>query len=474
MIRDLKPYSAYMESGLTWLREIPVGWEVRRNGRLFAQRNETGHENLPILEVSLRTGVKVRNFADSDRKQIMADPRKYKRAAKGDLAYNMMRMWQGALGESPVDGLVSPAYVVARPLLGVETRYYTHLFRTDAYLNEVDKISRGIVRDRNRLYWEDFKRIPSLFPPPEEQFAIIRFLDDADRRIRRAVLAKKGLIALLNEQKQVIIHQAVVRGLNPNAQMKPSGIEWLGEIPAHWGVDRLKHHVTSVTSGSRGWSDFAGPTGPLFIRIGNLSRGALALDLDDTVRLQLPKAALSEGERTRVLPGDLLLSITAYIGSVAVVPEGLGEAFVSQHVACCRPRHDQVNVKWLGYVLLSPVGQKHGQLCMYGGTKQGLSLDDVKNHIILLPPRLEQDEIVAQIEGSIESIEAARTAQLEEIRLLQELRSRLIADVVTGKLDVREAAAQLPAMTDADEAADVPEEDLDDVSESPDAEEVEA
>jgi len=474
MIRDLKPYPVYVESGLPWLGSIPEGWKVHRNGRLFAQRIETGRAELPILEVSLRTGVRVRSFGEGERKQTMADPQKYKRAAKGDLAYNMMRMWQGALGVSPVDGLVSPAYIVAHPFDDVEARFYAYLFRTDSYLSEVDKYSRGIVKDRNRLYWEDFKRIPSPCPPKEEQAAIVRFLDHADRRIRRAIQAKRKLIALLNEQKQVITHQLVTRGLNPNVRLKPSGVEWLGDIPAHWGVDRLKHQVTSVTSGSRGWSNFTGPIGPLFIRIGNLSRGALDLDLDDTVRLQLPNAALSEGERTRVLPGDLLLSITAYIGSVAVVPEGLGEAFVSQHVACCRPRHDQVNVKWLGYVLLSPVGQKHGQLCMYGGTKQGLSLDDVKNHIILLPPRAEQDEIVTRIECSIESIEAARLAQLEEIRLLQELRGRLIADAVTGKQDVREAAAQLPAMADAEEAVDELEEDLDDVSEVPDAEEMEA
>ena len=115
MIADLEPYAEYKESRVPWLGRVPSTWRVVRNGSLFGQRNQTGYEELPILEVSLKTGVRVRDFENSTRKQIMSDLGKYKRAAKGDVAYNMMRMWQGAVGVSPVDGLVSPAYVVARP-----------------------------------------------------------------------------------------------------------------------------------------------------------------------------------------------------------------------------------------------------------------------------------------------------------------------------------------------------------------------
>ena len=111
----------------------------------------------------LRTGVRVRDMENGARKQQMADRSKYKRAAKGDVAYNMMRMWQGAVGVAPVDGLISPAYVVARPFPEVEPRYYTYLFRTSAYMREVNKFSRGIVSDRNRLYWDEFKQMPSAF-----------------------------------------------------------------------------------------------------------------------------------------------------------------------------------------------------------------------------------------------------------------------------------------------------------------------
>ncbi len=169
MMLDLKPYPAYKPSGVPWLGEAPATWKITRNSRLFTQRNETGFGNLPILEVSLKTGVRVRDLDANGRKQMMTDRGKYKRARRGDLAYNMMRMWQGAVGLAPVDGLVSPAYVVARPFSAVEPRYFEYLFRTDTYMGEVDKFSHGIVKDRNRLYWDDFKQMPSPVPPPRSK-----------------------------------------------------------------------------------------------------------------------------------------------------------------------------------------------------------------------------------------------------------------------------------------------------------------
>lgn len=172
VIAGLKPYAEYSDSGLPWLGQVPAHWRTVRNGSLFGQRSQTGFAELPILEVSLKTGVQVRAFGSAKRKQVMSDLAKYKRAVKGDLAYNTMRMWQGALGVCPVDGLVSPAYVVARPYAGVEPQYFAALFRTGDYMAEIDAASRGIVKDRNRLYWDQFKQMQSPCPPPDEQAAI--------------------------------------------------------------------------------------------------------------------------------------------------------------------------------------------------------------------------------------------------------------------------------------------------------------
>jgi type I restriction enzyme S subunit len=212
--RGLHPNVRLKPSGMEWLGNVPEHWEVRRNGRLFSQRNETGCAGLPILEVSLRTGVRVRDFANSDRKQVMTDREKYKRAAVGDIAYNMMRMWQGAVGIAPADGLISPAYVVARPLPVTESRYFVRLFKTATYMAEVDKFSRGIVKDRNRLYWEDFKRMLSCYPPPREQVEIADALDERCGQIDASTQRIRQEIDLLREYRIRLIADVVTGKLD--------------------------------------------------------------------------------------------------------------------------------------------------------------------------------------------------------------------------------------------------------------------
>ena len=210
----LNPNVRLKPSGVEWLGDVPAHWEMVRNGQLFVQRNEKGFPELPILEISLRTGINIRDFENSDRKQVMAVRGDYKRAVRGDIAYNMMRMWQGAIGVVPVDGLVSPAYVVAKPLRGNEPRYFSALFRTSGYMAEVDKYSRGIVKDRNRLYWEDFKQMPTPCPPPHEQLLIadavdrcMATLNDGANRIRRQ-------IKLLEEYRTRLIADVVTGKLD--------------------------------------------------------------------------------------------------------------------------------------------------------------------------------------------------------------------------------------------------------------------
>ena len=213
-VRTGKPYPAYKPSGVKWLGDMPAHWQTVRNGRLFGQRTELGYADLPILEVSLVTGVRVRDFENSNRKQFMSDRSLYKRAVKGDIAYNMMRMWQGAVGVAPLDGLVSPAYIVAKPLAGTEPRYFDHLFRTRAYMSEVDKFSRGIVKDRNRLYWEDFKQMPTPRPPSNEQVRIADAIDRIAELTSVGIRNLRSQINLANEYRARLIADVVTGKLD--------------------------------------------------------------------------------------------------------------------------------------------------------------------------------------------------------------------------------------------------------------------
>ena len=213
-VRTGQPYPAYKNPGVEWLGEVPEHWTVRRNKWLFTERNETGFGFLPVLSVSLHQGVRVRDMEAGGRKQQMTERDRYQRAKKGDIAYNMMRMWQGAVGVVPADGLVSPAYVVMSPVDDVRSPYYGYLFRTDAYKQVVKRSSRGIVSDRDRLYWEAFKRIASIVPPMGEQAGIARFLEQADRRmsVRRATAQRQ--IELLREYRTRLIADVVTGKLD--------------------------------------------------------------------------------------------------------------------------------------------------------------------------------------------------------------------------------------------------------------------
>ena len=439
MIAYLKPYPAMKDSGVPWLGEVPEHWEFRRTKTLLRERSEKGFPDEPLLAATQTKGVVRKEQYENRTVLALKDLHLLKLVRVSDLVISL-RSFQGGIEYAREQGIISPAYTILYPVEQDNHAYLTHVFKSKPYIENLSLSVTGIRQGQN-IDYEKLSRSLLPYPSRTEQSAIARYLDHADRRIRRYIRAKQKLITLLEEQKQAIIHRAVTRGLDPNVRLKPSGVEWLGDIPEHWERCRLRNVVSEVTTGSRGWSSYASDTGPLFIRVANLNRGSLQLRFDDVVRLNLPNTA--EVARTRIKAGDLLVSVTAYIGSVGVAPEEFEEAYVSQHVARCQPDPGPSS-QWLGYVLLSRVGQTHGQMSLYGGTKDGLSLDDVKNYQILLPPRCEQSHLVRWIERESSSLVRLGDNAKRQINLLREYRTRLIADVVTGKLDVREAAARLP------------------------------
>ena len=463
MIEELKPYLRMKDSGVSWLEEVPEHWIVtglRRKLQTYHGVKIGPFGSQLKLDQMSASGYKVfgqGNVISNDfhRGTKFVDERKFEELSTcaifpGDLVVTMM----GTSGRCALVPEDAPSGIMDSHLLRIRTdstfaaNFAARLINEAPYVKEQILVAGkgSIMHGLNSSIVKDLKLA---FPPLPEQTAIARFLDHMDLRIQKYIRAKEKLIALLDEYKQALIHQAVTGQIDvqtgePYPQYKASGVEWLGELPAHWQTCRLRNVVSTVTTGSRGWASFASDEGPLFIRIANLSRGSLRLRFNDVVRLNLPKTA--EAARTRIDQGDLLVSVTAYIGSIAVAPPELNDAYVSQHVARCKPVKGS-NSWWLGYVLLSRVGQAHGQLSLYGGTKDGLSLDDVKNYPILLPPKCEQDCIVHWIEKQETTICNAICLTQSQMERIKEYRARAIADIVTGKLDVRDAAVALDEAT---------------------------
>lgn len=272
------------------------------------------------------------------------------------------------------------------------------------------------------------------FPPEAEQTAIAAFLDHETAKIDALIAEQEKLIALLAEKRQATISHAVTRGLDPDAPMKDSGVAWLGEVPAHWCLLRIKAVSQFTTSGPRGWSDRITEDGNLFIQSGDLN-DSLGIDFESAKRVTVGDDA--EAVRTHLKNNDVVVCITgAKTGNVAVC-KGLREAaYVNQHLCLVRPT-DVLQADFLATALKSTIGQTQFELSQYG-LKQGLSLENVRELLVPVPPRQEQVAIMEFLESETSKFTSLASAASEGVGLLKERRSALIAAAVTGQIDVRD------------------------------------
>lgn len=242
MIEDLKPYAEYKESGLSWLGQVPGHWVVSPLARLARLKSVINQSDRQLLSVYLQRGVvRFSDVAEKRTNTTSEDLSKYQAVDPGDFVLNNQQAWRGSVGVSDFSGIVSPAYLVLTLSDQYLPRYANPLFRDQSVVDQYLICSKGVGTIQRNLYWPHLKRVGVVVPPPEEQAAIVRFLDWANGRLERAIRAKRKVIALLNEQKQAIIHRAVTRGLDPSVSLKPSGIPWLGPIPGHWEIRRAKY-----------------------------------------------------------------------------------------------------------------------------------------------------------------------------------------------------------------------------------------
>ena len=470
MIDDLKPYPEYKESGLPWLGHIPARWSLIRAKNLFREvdeRSKTGNEEL--LSVSHITGVTPRS-----QKTITMFLAKsnigHKLCRPDDLVINTLWAWMAALGVTHRPGIVSPAYGVYRPLPSstMLPRFADALLRSPLYAAEYLRQSTGVNSSRLRLYPEQFLRIPLISPPSDEQAAIVRFLDHANGKIERAIRTKRKLIALLNEQKQAIIHRAVTRGLDPTVRLRPSGIPWLGDVPEHWEIQPLKG-VCSVQSGITLGKDYTGHALDEFpyLRVANVQAGHANLAVVKTIRV-----TKADADRCTLQKSDVLMTEGGdpdKLGRGCVWDSQIKPCLHQNHVFAVRAKQSRLDPHFLSAV----TGTIYARAYFESTAKQTTNLASTnKTKIgmfkVLLPPLDEQELILANCELATLPVIGAIARTEREIALLREYRTTLTAAVVTGKLDVRAAAKRLPAAdegwlgSDSDEAEPFGEESTED------------
>jgi type I restriction enzyme, S subunit len=440
----LPNYPKYKSSGVEWLGEVPSHWEVLSIKRLTpVQRgasprpiddpkyfdDEGEYAWVRIADVSASNGV----LTETTQRLSELGSNLSVKLKPGELFVSIA----GTVGKpciSAIKACIHDGFVYF-PNLKVPPHFLFRIFEAGLCYSGLGKWGTQL-----NLNTDTIGSIKIALPPADEITPVLNFIDHETSKIDALIAQQENLLNLLAEKRQATISHVVTRGLNRDVPMKDSGVAWLGDVPEHWEVYPLKRKLAFLTSGSRGWAEHYADDGALFIRIGNLTRDSVRLDLADIQRVAVP--AGSEGERTRVKPGDVLFSITAYLGSVAVVPDDIEEAFVSQHVALARLLDGTVLPSWVGYVALSSVGKTYLETQGYGGTKVQLSLEDVANMLLTVPPPEEQSAIVSFINEEIARIDSLRTEAVRAIELLKERRAALIAAAVTGKIDVRNAAMQ--------------------------------
>ena len=443
MIDGLTPYPSYKDSRLPWLGEVPAHWNLPPNRALMRKRKVLvgdRHPNYQLLSLT-KQGVIVRD-TESGKGKFSADMGTCQEVRTGDLIFCLFDVPETprTVGLSRHDGMITGAYTVFECSDKLLSRFLDLFYRAMDDRKLLSPLYSGL---RNTIPPPRFLGTKTPVPPPDEQAAIVRFLDHVDRRIRRYIRAKRQLITLLGEQKQAIIHRAVTRGLDPGVRLKPTGMEWLGDVPEHWEIKRAKYFYDEV--------DERSSTGSEELMSVSHKTGVTPRKKNVTMFL----AESNVGHKV-CRPGDLAINTTwAYMAALGVARQ-LG--IVSPSYGVYRPHApERLNPDYID-CLLRTEGYKAEYLCRSTGiTSSRLRLypEAFLRIPIMCPPLSEQAAIVKHLKDATAGVQTIIDRTQHEIDLLHEYRTRLIADVVTGKLDVREVAARLPEDVEEAEAEDL-------------------
>lgn len=433
-------YPKYKQSNLQWTRELPEHWESWKLAHAFSvigSGTTPKTDNRAYYDDGEIPWINTGDLNDGElvacdkriTQQAIADHTSLRLYPTGSLLIAMYGATIGKLGVLRFPATVNQACCVFGGTSPILARFMFYWFI--GLRQQILSLATG--GGQPNVSQDILRTLRVSCPSSEEQTEIIRFLDRETSKIDSLVAEQRRLIELLKEKRQAVISHAVTKGLNPHAPMKPSGIEWLADVPEHWQLRRVKTVSSFVTSGPRGWSERIGETGSLFVQSGDLN-DHMEVEFMTAKRVQVENDA--ESTRTRMREGDVVVCVTgAKTGNVAVcniIPE---PAYVNQHLCLIRPTPDVLS-SFLGVLLKSRLGQIYFEISQYG-LKQGLSLEDVEEAPVILPPVNEQQEIIALLDTETAKLDALTSEAERAIELLQERRTALISAAVTGKIDVR-------------------------------------
>jgi len=425
-----------------WLGNYPAHWQVLRIKNIFSEiedRSTSGNEEL--LSVSHYTGITLKRDSLENEDDFISNAETlegYKRVAKGDLVINIMLAWNGSLGISPFDGITSPAYCVYRTKENNNSEYFGYLFATNLLKTEFRKKSTGIIDSRLRLYSDKFFSIFSVVPPVEEQNQIVEYIKTQSQKINHFIAKKQQFIALLKEQRQSIINEAVTKGINKKVKLKDSGIKWLGNIPEQWEIKRLKNCINGKLKYGANESGYEyNPNWYRYIRITDFTKEGL---LDEHNKLSLP---IEIGVEYELADGDIL-----FARSGATVGKTFQFRFVSDEEKYCyagylikaSPNENIILSDFLMEYTNSIVFENWKNSIFSKATIENIGADKYCVLKIPIPPITEQKEILDFIKTETVIIDTAIAKTEREIELIKEYKEAMIAEAVMGKVNFNKQA----------------------------------
>ena len=422
----MERYNEYKDSGVQWLGEIPSHWELRKMKYTFCERSQKGFPNEPLLAATQNHGVIKKSDYENRTVEATKNLDTLKLVEKGDFVISL-RSFQGGIEYSYCRGIISPAYTVLKAHHLTEP-YFKHLAKSPSFIDllksSVTGIREGQNIDYNKLKVE-FMPIPAI----EEQQAIATYLDAITAKIDEAIAQQQKMIDLLNERKQIIINNAVTKGLNPDVPMKDSGVDWIGEIPEHWEFVKLKRYCKIRTGKTPSTTkEYYFENGDIkWFTPGDLNK----FELVDSERKVTYRAQLEQA--CNMFPANTvyLVGIGGTIGKVGFCET---EATCNQQINAIIPNCKKINHKYLAHLTQSTKVQIL-RLANFS-TLPIINQDRTGSLNIVVPPISEQESIVNILENKSAPINAAIKAAEKQISLLQERKKIIINDVVTGKVKV--------------------------------------
>ena len=426
VMNDIKveKYSEYKDSGEEWLGEIPKHWNLSRLGVLLTPVSIRNRVDLPLLSITREKAVILRDIENENGNHnfIPDDLSNYKVLKKGQFGMNKMKAWQGSYGISDYDGIVSPAYFIFDLKNTISPKYFHAAIRSKLYVSFFGSASDGVRIGQWDLSKERMKQIPFLIPPIKEQTAIAEFLDRKTASIDQAIDIKEKQIQLLKERRQIVIHQAVTRGLNPKVKMKDSGVEWIGEVPEHWGVKRLKY-VSEIEYGISPHEKTYNDIGEGTVLINGPVEYSKA-DFGYTRSLKWTTAPVKFAKK-----GSLLFCLRgSTTGRLNICHQNVS---IGRGCAAIMAKENH------SFLIKAVMALKDRIVETFkGSTFPSVTSSDLNNYSIAVPPLIEQELISKHIDEMELKLDSAISLKEKEIEKLKEYKSTLINSAVTGKIKV--------------------------------------